>query len=238
MKNIITITKKEFMSYFNSPIAYVVVSIFLCLTNWFFFQDFFLRNQASMRAYFTLLPWIFLLLSPAITMRSWAEEKRSGTLETLLTLPISDFEVVMAKFLSSLLFLTVFLIFSLSVPYSISNLGSLDRGQVLGGYIGALLLGGAFLALGLLISSLAKNQIVSFLISAAAGFLLFILGSDMVLQQTAEPISSLFRFLSLGGHFSSVNRGVLDSRDLLFYFSFIVFFLYLNTKSLESRQWK
>lgn len=238
MKNILTITKKEFLSYFNSPIAYITAIIFLSITSFLFFQDFFLMNQAEMRGYFNLLPLIFLLLAPALTMRSWAEEKRSGTLETLLTLPISDQEVVLAKFFSCFLFLAFCLALTLFIPYSISRLGPLDIGAVIGGYLGALLLGSSYLALGLFVSSLAKNQIVAFLVTLTFGFLFFILGSDVILHQTAEPLSSLLRFLSLGNHFSSISRGILDARDLFFYLSFIFFFLYLNAKALESRHWR
>lgn len=238
MKNILTITKKEFLSYFNSPIAYITAIIFLSITSFLFFQDFFLMNQAEMRSYFNLIPIIFLLLAPALTMRSWAEEKRSGTLETLLTLPISDREVVLAKFFSCFLFLAFCLVLTLFIPYSISRLGPLDIGAVIGGYLGALLLGASYLALGLFISSLTQNQIVAFLVTLTLGFLFFILGSDFVLHQTAEPLSSLFRFLSLGSHFSSISRGILDTRDLFFYLAFIFFFLYLNAKALESRHWR
>src|SRR3989338_11562529 len=129
------IFKREFVSYFNSPIAYIFVAIFLVVTNWLFFQKFFLSAEVSMRNWFSLLPWVFLLLAPALTMRSWAEEKKSGTIEFLLTLPIRDVEVVLAKFFSSLAFLALSLFLSLSVPITLAVLGDLDGGVIFAGYV-------------------------------------------------------------------------------------------------------
>jgi len=163
--NIKPIFKREFVSFFNSPIAYIFVAVFLVVMNWLFFTRFFLTAQANMREWFGLVPWLFLLLAPAITMRSWAEEKKTGTVEFLLTLPIRDWEVVLAKFLSALAFLCVVLIFSLTIPITIGKLGDIDTGVIISGYVGAILMGAMYLSLGLLISSFTKNQIVSFLIS-------------------------------------------------------------------------
>src|SRR3989339_2291463 len=146
-KTIYVLFKKELMSYFNSPIAYIFIGVFLIVGNWLFFKNFYLIGQASMRAYFDLLPWIFLFMSPAISMRIWAEEKKSGTIEFLLTLPITDWQAVLAKFLSALAFLTFSLLLSLSIPFSAAWLGNLDLGPVVGGYLGALFLGGSYLAL-------------------------------------------------------------------------------------------
>ncbi|MFH1191962.1 MAG: ABC transporter permease subunit [bacterium] len=238
MKNIITIFKKELASYFNSPIAYIFAAVFLVVANWLFFQNFFLINQASMREYFMLLPWIFLFLSPAITMRIWAEEKKSGTIELLLTLPVKDWEVVLAKFLSSLVFLSFVLLLSLTIPITVSRLGNMDWGPVIGGYIGAILLGGAYLSLGLFISSLTKNQIIAFLIGLVCCFVVFIIGADFVLQKMGGNIVPVFQFLGIGAHFNNIGKGLIDSRDLIYYVSFIFLFLYLNVKSIESRNWK
>lgn len=238
MKNIITIFKKELASYFNSPIAYIFVAVFLVISNWLFFQNFFLINQASMREYFMLLPWIFLFLSPAITMRIWAEEKKSGTIELLLTLPVKDWEVVLAKFLSSLVFLSFVLLLSLTIPITVSRLGNMDWGPIIGGYIGAILLGGAYLSLGLFISSLTKNQIIAFLIGLVCCFAVFIVGADFVLQKMGGNMVSIFQFLGIGAHFNNIGKGIIDSRDLIYYISFIFLFLYLNVKSIESRNWR
>ncbi|OGF20395.1 ABC transporter [Candidatus Falkowbacteria bacterium RBG_13_39_14] len=238
MKNILTIFKKELASYFNSPIAYIFTAVFLVIANWLFFQNFYIIGQANMRSYFILLPWMFLFLAPAITMRVWAEEKKAGTMELLLTLPVKDWEVVAAKFLSALGFLSFTLILSLTIPFTISRLGNLDWGPVIGGYIGAILMGGAYLSLGLFISSLTKNQIIAFLIGVVCCFAVFIIGADFVLQKMNGSITPLLQFLGIGSHFNTIGKGIIDSRDLIYYGSFIFIFLFLNVKSIESRNWR
>ncbi|PIR57001.1 MAG: ABC transporter, partial [Parcubacteria group bacterium CG10_big_fil_rev_8_21_14_0_10_41_35] len=228
MNNIKPIFKREFVSFFNSPIAYIFVAVFLVVTNWLFFTRFFLTGQANMREWFGLVPWLFLLLAPAITMRSWAEEKKSGTVEFLLTLPIRDWEVVIAKFLSSLSFLAVVLIFSLTIPITIGKLGDIDFGVIISGYVGAILMGAMYLSLGLLISSFTKNQIVSFLISLSVLFAIFIIGSNNVMSFLQGPLASIMQFLSSATHFNSIVKGIFDSRDIIYYLSFTALFIYLN----------
>lgn len=232
------IYKRELAAYFNSPIAYIFIGVFLIVANWLFFQNFFLAGQASMRQYFGLLPWIFLFLTPAITMRVWAEEKLSGTEELLLTLPVRDGEVVLAKFLSSLTFLGIALGLSLSIPISVASLGNMDWGPVIGGYVGAILLGGAYLSLGLFISSLTKNQIVAFILGLASCFLVFIIGADFVTNSVAGWLGWLFNFFGISSHFYNIARGVIDTRDVIYYASFMGFFLWLNVKAVESRNWR
>jgi len=236
--NIKPICKREFVSFFNSPIAYIFVAVFLIVINWLFFQRFFLNGQAAMRDWFGLLPWLFLLLAPAMTMRSWAEEKKIGTMEFLLTLPVRDWEVVVAKFLSSLSFLLLVLLFSVTVPITISWLGDLDIGVVIAGYVGAVLLGSMYLSLGLLISSFTRNQIVAFLLSLSILFVIFFIGSNNVLSFIAGPLADLIQFLSSATHFNSIVRGMFDTRDLIYYLSLTVLFLYLNVKSIGSRNWR
>lgn len=238
LKIIYVLFKKELMSYFNSPIAYIFIGVFLIVSNWLFFNTFFLISQASMRNYFSFLPWIFLFLSPAITMRLWAEEKKSGTIEFLLTLPVTDWQVVLAKFFSAITFLLIGLVFSLTIPVSIIFLGNLDFGPVIGGYLGALFLGGSYLALGLFISSLTKNQIISFILSLAAGFAAFIIGADFVLAGVPAWLAPIMQFLGLGSHFDNIAKGVLDSKDIIYYSSFIFLFLWLNVRVIEGRGWK
>jgi len=233
-----TIFKREFAAYFNSPIAYIFIGVFLVVTMWLFFQGFFLNGQATMRSYLSLLPWIFLFLTPAITMRLWSEEKRSGTIEILLTLPVKDEEVVLGKFLSSLAFLLVNLFLSLTLPITIAILGSLDLGPVIGGYIGAIFLGAAYLALGSYISALTKNQIVAFLMAIVASFIFFIIGSNMVIESVSPWLAGIFAHLGLGAHFSNIAKGVIDSRDIIYYLTFVAFFLILNVRALAGRQWK
>jgi len=238
MKNIITITKKELASYFNSPIAYIFISIFLIVANWLFFQNFFLINQASMRAYFSLLPWIFLFLAPALTMRLFSEEKKSGTIETLLTLPVSDWEVVLSKFLSALIFISLALIFSLTIPLSINALGKLDWGPVIGGYLGAVLMGGVFIALGLFISSLTKNQIIALLLGIVSCFALYIISSGFVLNSVSTFFAKILSFIGVGSHYFNIQKGIIDFRDMIYYGSFIFLFLWLSARSIEARKWR
>lgn len=226
------------MSYFNSPIAYVFIGVFLIVGNWLFFNTFFIIGQASVRNYFSLLPWIFLFLAPALTMRLWAEEKKSGTIEFLLTLPVTDWQVVLAKFLSALTFLFFSLLLSITIPLSATWLGNLDKGPVLGGYLGALFLGGSYLALGLFISSLTKNQIIAFILGLAACFAAFIIGADFVLAGALAVFVPVMKFIGLGSHFNNIAKGVIDTKDIIYYLSFIFLFLWLNVRVIERRAWK
>jgi len=237
-KTLYVLFKKELMGYFNSPIAYIFIGVFLVVGNWLFFKNFFLIEQASLRAYFDLLPWIFLFISPAITMRLWAEEKKSGTIEFLLTLPVTDWQVVLAKFIGSLAFMFIALLLTLTLPISVALLGNIDLGPVIGGYLGALFLGGAYLALGLFISSLTKNQIIAFILGLVACFIAFIIGADFVLIGAPQFMVPVLKFLGLGSHFYNIAKGIIDSKDIIYYISFIFIFLWLNTRIIESRGWK
>lgn len=237
MKNIINLFKKELVSYFNSPAAYIFAAVFLIISNWLFFQGFFINKQASMRSFFDLLPWFFLFLAPVITMRIWSEEKKSGTIELLLTLPIKDWEAVLAKFFSALVFLIIVVMLSISLPITLSKLGNVDMGPIIGGYIGTFLMGAAYLSIGLFISSTTKNQMVAFLISIAVCFGLFIISAPFVVN-TMGGLSVIFQYIGLGSHFNNIGRGVIDTRDIVYYFSVIFLFLWLNTRSIESRNWK
>lgn len=226
------------MSYFNSPIAYIFIGVFLVVGNWLYFKNFFLIGQVSMRAYFDLLPWIFLFLSPAITMRLWAEEKKTGTVEFLLTLPVTDWQVVLAKFFSSLAFVFIALMLTTTLPITLAILGNMDWGPIIGGYLGALFLGGAYLSLGLFISSLTKNQIIAFILGLVACFMAFIIGADFVLIGAPRFAVPIMKFLGLGSHFYSIAKGVIDSKDIIYYGSFIFIFLWLNARVIQSRGWK
>jgi ABC-2 type transport system permease protein len=233
-----TIFQKEFKSYFNSPIAYIFIITFLLFSSWLFFRTFFLIGQAHMRPLFGILPWLFLILAPAITMRAWAEEKKMGTMEVLMTLPLKDYEIVLGKFLASFIFLIIAVLLTLPLALTIYFLGKPDNGTIVGGYLGACLMGGAYLAIGLFISSLTQNQIVAFIVSIVVCFAFLIIGEDIVLMSAPAILSPVFTYLGLGAHFESISRGVIDSRDLLYYSSIIGFFLFLNTLAIESRKWK
>jgi ABC-2 type transport system permease protein len=236
MTRTLPIFKREYASYFNSPIAFIYLTVFLGLSTWLFLKGFFLIGEASMRTYFGLIPWIFLFFVPAITMRLWAEERKVGTMELLMTLPVTDAEAVLGKFLASLAFLLLSLALSFVIPIVVAALGDPDPGQIIGGYLGSVLMGAAFLAIGLFVSSLTENQIVAFIVSVVGIFGLFILGEDFVLFGLPDRLVPVFSFLGLAGHFDSVSRGVVDSRDIIYYLSVIGFFLYLNVKSIEARK--
>ena len=238
MKNIIAILQKEFKSYFNSPIAYIFIITFLLFSNWLFFRTFFLIGQAHLRPLFGIFPWLFLILAPSITMRAWAEEKKMGTIEVLMTLPLKDYEVVLGKFLASFCFMITTVVLTFPLTLTVYSLGAPDTGSIIGGYLGASLMGGAYLAIGLFCSSLTKNQIVAFIISTVSCFIFLIIGEEIVLMSAPSMVAPLFTYLGLGAHFESISRGVIDSRDVIYYVSVIGFFLFLNTLALESRKWK
>ncbi|MGM0461140.1 MAG: ABC transporter permease subunit [Fibrobacterota bacterium] len=228
---------KELKSYFLSPIAYVFTSVYLILTNFLFFQTFFIRNIASMRTYFEIIPWVFILFLPAITMRSWAEEQKNRTLELLLTWPVTDSAIVMGKFLAALAFLCITLLLSLTVPITIMLLGNPDTGVIIGSYTGTILLGAAYIAIGMWVSSLTENQIIAFIGSAVFILIFMLIGNDIVTSFIPGSLVPLFSYLSITNHFQSISRGVIDSRDIIYYLSVIGFFLFLNIQSLEKRKW-
>lgn len=237
MRTIAALTRKEFKSYFQSPIAYIYLVVFTSFTGWFFFRGFFVANMATMRGFFSLMPWTFLFLIPAVTMRLWAEEQKLGTMEVLMTWPVREHEAVLGKFLASLGLLVVSLLLTLPLAATVFLVGRPDSGPVLTGYLGLLFMGGAYLAIGLFASSLSENQIVAFIVGVFMTFVLFIIGEDFVTIALPGWLASLFGYLGLGTHFSSIGRGVVDSRDVVYYLSVIFFFLYLNIRRLESRKW-
>jgi ABC-2 type transport system permease protein len=238
MRNIAALFKKEFKAYFLSPIAYIFITVYLIITTFLFFQGFFIINQADMRGYFDLLPWVFLIFAPAITMRSWAEEKKVKTLELLLTWPVSDVEVVLGKFLATFSLLAIVVVLSISIPVTIAIIGHPDMGQIVGQYLGALLMGAAYLAIGLWVSSMTENQIVAFILGAVATFVLFIISTSFVTMMLPPWLAGFLTYAGLGSHFESISRGVIDSRDIVYYLSVIGFFLFLNVCSLGSRKWE
>ncbi len=232
-----TLAIKEFRSYFQSTIAYIFITLFLVLTQWLFFQGFFVIGQATMRDFFALIPIVFLLFVPAATMRLWAEEKKLGTVELLLTLPVTDWQAVLGKFLAAWAFLAVTVLLTLPLTLTVVSLGNPDNGALVGGYLGSLLLGGAYIAIGLWASSLTQNQIVAFIVTVVLCFVLYIIGDPIVLSSIPKALAPFFAGLSLSAHFESIGRGVVDSRDILYYLSVIAFFLFLNVRSIESRKW-
>jgi ABC-2 type transport system permease protein len=234
MGHIAVIVRRELTSYFATPLAYVFIVIFLTLAGSlaFFVGTFFERGQADLQPFFTFHPWLYLVLIPALAMRLWAEERKSGTIELLLTLPISMTEAVVGKFLASWAFAGIAL--ALTAPFwiTVNYLGHPDNGVILASYIASFLMAGAFLAIGACLSALTKNQVIAFVVTAAVCFLFTVSGSQIVLGfiKSWAPESVLgtvagFSFLT---HFNAIIRGVIDLRDAVFFLSVIVFFLYAN----------
>jgi ABC-2 type transport system permease protein len=217
MRQATHIFKKEFTAYFVSPIAYIVISIFLLVTGWFFFTTFFLYNQANLRSFFALLPITFSFVVPAVTMRLFSEELNVGSYEILLTMPVTFLDVVVGKFLAAVVFVATMLIPTLAYPITVSFLGQLDWGPVVAGYIGAVLLGASFSAIGLFASSLTRNQIIAFVIGMAICFGLTLI--DKMLFFLPQSLLSFFEYLGADFHFENFSIGVIDSRDILYFLS-------------------
>ncbi len=233
MRQSIHIFKKEFRAYFLSPIAYIVISVFLLITGWFFFTTFFLYNQASLRNFFSLLPIIFSFVVPAVTMRLFSEELNIGSYETLLTMPVTFLDVVLGKYLASVAFITVMLIPTLAYPITVSFLGQLDWGPVTGGYIGAVLLGASFCAIGLFSSSITRNQIIAFIIGMAICFSLVLI--DKMLFFLPRISLSFFEYLGADYHFKNISKGIIDSRDILYFLSISFIGLYSTHLVLQEK---
>jgi len=233
MSQIHTIFKKEFRTYFVSPIAYIVISIFLLVTGWFFFMTFFLYNQADLRNFFTLLPTIFSFVVPAITMRLFSEELSVGSYEILLTLPVTFRDVILGKFLASTAFIAAMLVPTLAYPLTVSAIGHLDWGPVAGGYIGAILLGAAFSAIGLFASSLTRNQIIAFIIGLAICFALTLI--DKMLFFLPQSLLGVFEYLGADFHFQNISKGIIDSRDILYFLSVSFVGLYGAHLAMEGK---
>lgn len=235
MKNIWTIAWREFAAYFISPIAYVYLLTFLIATSWVFFRSFFVIGQTDMRVFMSLMPWIFLFFVPAVAMGKWAEERRQGTLEILFTLPVRSIYIVLAKFSAGLALISTALLLTLPLASTVALLGDLDWGPVIGGYFGLILLGGSYLSIGLFVSALTENQIVAFILGVIASFVLLMIGTPLIVGGGSNLGTQIIQYLSLGLHFDSIARGVIDSRDVVYYLSVIIFFLFLNLKVLDTR---
>lgn len=232
--------KRELGSYFNSPIAYVFMVTFLALTGYYFTQQLFTYREAEMRPLFQLFPLTFLFIVPAVSMRIWAEEKKSGTFEMILTLPMSDAAVVWGKFLAGWAFLSLAILFTLPFTYSVSQMSTtpLDWSPIWMGYLASLFLAGAYLAVGSFLSSLTKNQIIAFILTVSTLGVLLLMSQDLFLhslQKTNEGLAGLIYYLSFAPHFESISRGILDLKDMIYFGSVIVFFMELNRLSVAWR---
>ena len=241
MRNIRTIAKRELGSYFTSPVAYVFLVIFLLLTGFFTFTagQFFERGEASLAAFFGWHPWLYLVLVPAVGMRLWAEERRAGTIELLLTMPITPWEAIAGKFLASWIFLGIALALTFPVAITANVLGSPDNGMVLAGYLGSLLLAGAYLAVTCLTSAMTRNQVVALILSVVACLFLILAGFNPVTDLMARWASPAFvdtvAAFSVVTHFDGFQKGVIDSRDLAYFLSVIGFSLFATSIVLRNR---
>ena len=239
MANVLVIFKREFQGYFATPIAYVFMGVFVALAGVFtmYIGGFFIRAQADLAAFFGFHPWLYLFLIPALAMRLWAEERRAGTIELLFTLPVTMTQAVLGKFLAAWLFTAVALALTFPVWITVNYLGDPDNGVIFAGYLGSLLMAGAYLAIGSCISALTRNQVIAFVVSAAVCLLFVLSGYPVVLDVFSawappflvETVSS-FSFL---GHFEDIVKGVIDLRDVVYFASLIALWLFLNVLALE-----
>jgi ABC-2 type transport system permease protein len=240
--NVWTIAKRELKGYFASPVAYVFIVIFLLLVGFFTFMvgSFFERGQANLVAFFMWHPWLYLFLVPAVGMRLWSEERRLGTIELLLTMPITTSQAILGKFIASWLFLALALALTFPLVMTVNHLGSPDNGVIFCTYIGSFLMAGAYLALSCLTSAITRNQVISFIISVVLCLFLILCGFPPVinmLTQWASPgFVSLVSSLSVMTHFDGFQKGVLDSRDIIFFLSLIVFSLFTTGVVIRSHR--
>ncbi len=236
-----TIAKRELASYFASPVAYVFLVIFLLLTGFLTFTAgaFFERGEASLGAFFAWHPWVYLVLVPAVGMRLWAEERRAGTLELLLTLPVTAWQAILGKFLASWLFLAIALALTFPVVLTVNVLGEPDNGAIAAGYLGSLFLAGAYLAITCLTSAMTRNQVIAFILAVVACLFLILAGFSPVtglLERWASPalVDTVAAF-SVVTHFDGFQKGVVDSKDLLFFLSLIGYALFATGVVLRNR---
>ena len=236
MKNIGFVLKRELSAYFNSIVAYIVVILFLIITGALFWLNYFQEiNVLSLRSFFGQAPLFLAFFAPAITMGLFAEEKRAGTLELLMTMPISDFQIVMGKFLASVTLLAVVFAMTLFYPITLDQLGNLDWGAVWAGYLGLMLLGASYSAIGLMASSWTKDQVVAILVAFSICFFLYLI--DQLVGQPTGVTAQIVEYMSTSYHFDNIARGVVDSRDVVYYLSLIGVCLVVAQASIAARRW-
>jgi len=242
MNAIKTVFRRELASYFATPVAYVFIVIFLVLAGMFTFYlgNFYERGQADLMPFFNFHPWLYLFLVPAVGMRLWAEERKSGTIELLLTLPITMWQAVAGKFLAAWAFIGIALVLTFPIWITVNYLGSPDNGVILASYVGSFLMAGAFLAIGSCVSACTRNQVIAFIITVVVCFLFLLAGFPLVLdvfsawapQGLVDAISGL-SFLT---HFSSISKGVIDLRDLIYFLLTIAFWLYASAVVIDLKK--
>lgn len=242
MKPVLAVLKRELKSYFVTPVAYVFIVIFLVVANMFAFYlgNFYGRGQADLETFFVYHPWLFLFLVPALSMRLWAEERRSGSIELLMTLPLDAWQAVLGKYLAAWAFTCIAIALTVPIWITVNYLGSPDNGTIFAAYLGSALMAGGFLAVGSCLSAITKNQVVAFILSVVACLILLLAGTTLVLEGVAvvapqavvDAVAS-FSFLT---HFESISKGVIDLRDIIFFALLISACLYANTLVLGIKQ--
>ncbi len=242
MNNVMAVMRRELKSYFLTPVAYVFIVIFLILSNTFTFYlgNFYERGQADLAPFFNFHPWLYLFLVPALSMRLWAEERKSGSIELLMTLPIELWQAVLGKYFAAWLFTALALALTFPIWITVNFLGDPDNGVILAAYVGSLLMAGGFLAVGSCISAATKNQVIAFILSVVACFVLLLSGFSMVLDLFSawapQAIVDTVASLSFLTHFASISKGVIDVRDLVYFALLIGVMLYANAIVLELKK--
>jgi ABC-2 type transport system permease protein len=242
MQNVSIILRRELRGYFATPLAYVFILIFLIVINalTFYLGGFFERGQADLDPFFTFHPWLYLFLIPALSMRLWAEERKSGSIELLMTQPITMWDAVLGKFLAAWIFAGVALMLTFPIWITVNYLGDPDNGAIFAAYIGSLLLAGGFLAIGSLTSALTRNQVIAFILGVVTCFVFLLAGYPLVLDAVKgifpQAIVDMVASLSFLTHFQSIAKGVIDIRDLLYFGMLIAFFLIATTVVLDVRK--
>ena len=238
----ITIFRRELKSYFNSPVAYVFLIVFLILTNFLTFMvgKYYENGQSDLRSFFFWLPWVYLILVPAAAMRLWAEERHSGTIELLLTLPITLTQAIVGKFMAAWVFLALALGFTFPIVLTTAYLGSPDIGVIIGGYLGSFLLAGCYLSIGVLTSAMTRNQVISFVLAVVISMFLLLAGwapvIDILAKWAPAWLVNTVAAFSFMPYFDAIQRGVIDLRNLVFFASMIVFMLGATYLVLENRK--
>ena len=242
MNNLIAILRRELVGYFQTPVAYVFIMIFLLLSGTlsFYLGNFYEREQADLGAFFTFHPWLYLFLVPAISMRLWAEERKTGSIELLMTLPVTVSQAVLGKFLAAWIFTGIALFLTFPIWLTVNYLGDPDNGIILGAYLGSFLMAGGFMAIGACISATTRNQVVAFILSLVTCFLFLLSGFPLVLDffqlWLPQPVVDAIASLSFLTHFSSINKGVIDLRDMSYFVILISAWLYANMIVVRARK--
>jgi ABC-2 type transport system permease protein len=242
MTNTWIVFRREFAVYFSTPLAYVFIVIFLALSGAFTFYmgGFFERGEADLQSFFSFQPWLFLLLVPAVSMRLWAEERKGGTIELLMTLPISTTEAVAGKFLAAWAFITLAQSLTFPLWLTVNYLGDPDNGRILASYLGSLVMAGAYLAIGSSISAMTRNQVIAFIVTSVVCFLFLLSGAELVLAffrgWAPDVVVDFISGISFLTHFTAISKGIIDLRDVVFFATLIGATLYLNVAIVDLRK--